>query len=199
MLINNMQNKLKGISMQYILGNKSLEYWHWFRYLKNKLRNKSKNLCLVKFEVLGYKNTQTLLHIAFISSPQTSLNMFGCAKKMTEMRYVEGHCVWLWICMNFSFGIAAVGSGFVFQDDNKWPHRIRIVENFHERKIVMTKHIIWQAGAVFVYCDGVGCHVLCLRHGILQCGRTLIKALLLQAGTVVISKDLCELYRNFGT
>ena len=23
-----------------------------------------------------------------------------------------------------------------------------------------------QVGSVFVYCDGVGCHVLCLRHGI---------------------------------
>ena len=36
------------------------------------------------------------------------------------------------------FGIAAVCSGFIFQDDNAWPHRTRIVENFHERKVVMT-------------------------------------------------------------
>ena len=38
-------------------------------------------------------------------------------------------------------GIAAVDSGFIFQDDNARPHRTRIVENFTERKVVMTTHI----------------------------------------------------------
>ena len=84
-------------------------------------------LCLVKFEVLGYKNTKKLLRSIFISDPQINLNRLGCAKKMTEMRSiaVEGHRVWLCICMIFSlqpvvipFGIAAVGPGFIFQDDN---------------------------------------------------------------------------------
>ena len=37
--------------------------------LKNKYKNKSKNLCIVKFEVLGYKNTQKLLRIKIISDP----------------------------------------------------------------------------------------------------------------------------------
>ena len=37
-----------------------------------------------------------------------------------------------------------------------------------------------------VYCDGAGCHVLCLRHGILQCDCTLAIIPLLQAGNVVI-------------
>ena len=43
---------------------------------------------------------------------------------------------------------------------------------------------------VSVYCDMVWCHVLCLWHGILQCGSTLVKVPLLQAGTVVISPQL---------
>ena len=33
------------------------------------------------------------------------------------------------------------GPGFIFQDDNARPHRTRIVENFNERKVVMTTHI----------------------------------------------------------
>ena len=37
-------------------------------------KKKSKNLCPVKFEVLGYKNTQKLLRIVSISDPQIILN-----------------------------------------------------------------------------------------------------------------------------
>ena len=43
-----------------------------------------------------------------------------------------------------------------------------------------------QVGPASVYCDGVGCHVLCLRHDISVCGSTLVKVPLLQAGTVAI-------------
>ena len=42
--------------------------------LKNTWKNQSKNLCLVKFEVLGYENTQKLLGIISMSDPQISLN-----------------------------------------------------------------------------------------------------------------------------
>ena len=49
--------------------------------LKNKLKNKSKNLCLVTFEELGYKDTQKLLRIISISDPQIIFNRLGCAKK----------------------------------------------------------------------------------------------------------------------
>ena len=88
---------------------------------------------------------QKLLRILFISDPQiNNLNRLGCAKKMTEMRSK----VWrvMAICMIISlkpavipFDIAAVGSGFISQDDDAF--MTRIVENFHERKVVMTTHI----------------------------------------------------------
>ena len=42
--------------------------------LKNKQRNESKNLCLVKFEVLGYKNYQKLLRIISLTDYKVSLN-----------------------------------------------------------------------------------------------------------------------------
>ena len=42
---------------------------------------------------------------------------------------------------NIPFGITAVDTGFIFRDDNAWPHITRIVENFHEREVVMTTHI----------------------------------------------------------
>ena len=35
--------------------------------------------------------------------------------------------------------------------------------------------------SVYVYCDGVGCHVLCLRHGV-PVWQTLVKLSPLQAG-----------------
>ena len=38
-----------------------------FVVFKKKSKKKSKNLCLVKFEVLGYHNMQKLLHIISIS------------------------------------------------------------------------------------------------------------------------------------
>ena len=47
---------------------------------------KSKNLCLVKFEVLGYQNTKNWLNIMSMSDPQINLNRLGCVKKLTEMR-----------------------------------------------------------------------------------------------------------------
>ena len=54
---------------------------------------KSKNLCLVKFEVLGYQNTKKL-NIMSMSDPQIYLNRLGSVKKMTEMRpIVEDHRV----------------------------------------------------------------------------------------------------------
>ena len=43
--------------------------------------NKSKNLCLVKFEVLGYQNTKKWLNIMSISYPQINLKSQGCVKK----------------------------------------------------------------------------------------------------------------------
>ena len=43
-----------------------------------------------------------------------------------------------------------------------------------------------QVGPLSVYCDGFGCHVLCLRHVIPVRGTTLVKVPLLQVGTVVI-------------
>ena len=46
----------------------------------NKKTN-SKNLSLVKFEVLGYQNTKRLLSIMSISDPQIILNRLGCVKK----------------------------------------------------------------------------------------------------------------------
>ena len=45
-----------------------------------------KNICLVKFEVLGYQNTKKLLSIMSISDPKINLNRLGSVKKMTEMR-----------------------------------------------------------------------------------------------------------------
>ena len=45
-------------------------------------------------------------------------------------------------------------------------------------------------GPMSIYCDGVGCHVLCLRLGILHCGSTMVKIPLLQAGTVFIWPQL---------
>ena len=62
------------------------------------------NKYLVKFEVLGYKNKQTILRIISISDPQISFNRLGCAKKMTEIRSiaVECHRVWLCICVTIS-------------------------------------------------------------------------------------------------
>ena len=43
--------------------------------------NYSKNLCLVKFEVLGYQNKKEWLNIMSMSDPQINLNRFGCVKK----------------------------------------------------------------------------------------------------------------------
>ena len=45
-------------------------------------------------------------------------------------------------------------------------------------------------GPVSLYCDGVWCHALCLRHYIIQYGSTLVKVPLLQTGTVVIWPQL---------
>ena len=47
---------------------------------------------------------QKLLRIISMSDPQISFNRLGCAKKMTEMRSiaVEGHRVWLCICVTIS-------------------------------------------------------------------------------------------------
>ena len=42
-----------------------------------------------------------------------------------------------------------------------------------------------QVDHVTIYCNGVGRHVLCLRHGIRVCS-TLIKVSLLQIGTVTV-------------
>ena len=42
-----------------------------------------------------------------------------------------------------------------------------------------------------VYCDRIGCHVLCLRHGILQCSIIGDKVPILQADTVVIISFRC--------
>ena len=42
--------------------------------------NKSKNFCLVKFEVLGYQNTKKWLNIMSLSDPQINLNRLGCVK-----------------------------------------------------------------------------------------------------------------------
>ena len=49
--------------------------------LKNKSVYKSKNICLVKFEVLGYQNTKKWLNTMSISDPQIHLNRLGCVKK----------------------------------------------------------------------------------------------------------------------
>ena len=49
--------------------------------LKNKYEGKSKNLCLFKFGVLGYRNVQKWLGIMFISDPQITLNRLGCMEK----------------------------------------------------------------------------------------------------------------------
>ena len=47
----------------------------------------------------------------------------------------------------------------------------------------------WEAqqwvGPVSVYCDGAGCHALCLRHGIPVC-QYIVQVPLIQAGTVAI-------------
>ena len=58
----------------------------------------------VKFEVLGYKNTQKVLRAISISDPQISLNRLGCAKKndRNEMIALEGHRVWLCICVTIT-------------------------------------------------------------------------------------------------
>ena len=48
---------------------------------KNKYEGKSKNLCLFKFGVLGYRNVQKWLEIMFISDPQIILNRLGCMEK----------------------------------------------------------------------------------------------------------------------
>ena len=45
-----------------------------FVVFKNQIKKKSKNSCRIKLEILGYKNTQNLLRIIFISGPQTSLD-----------------------------------------------------------------------------------------------------------------------------
>ena len=42
---------------------------------------KSKNLCLVKFEVLGYQNMKKWLNIMSILDPQINLNRLWCVKK----------------------------------------------------------------------------------------------------------------------
>ena len=58
-----------------------------------------------KFEGLGYRNTLKLLRNISISDPQVSLNRLGCAKKkITEMQSidVEGHSIWLFICVTIS-------------------------------------------------------------------------------------------------
>ena len=70
--------------------------------LSLKKKKNSKNLCLVKFEVLGYKNTQKIIayHIHIRSTDQ--FKQVGVREtKMTEMRSiaVEGHHVWLCICV----------------------------------------------------------------------------------------------------
>ena len=50
--------------------------------LKNKYEDQSKNLCLFKFGVLGYRNLKNfLLRIMFISDPQIILNRLGCMEK----------------------------------------------------------------------------------------------------------------------
>ena len=41
----------------------------------------------------------------------------------------------------FWYCFACSRFSFIFQDDNARPHITRIVENFHERKVVMTTHI----------------------------------------------------------
>ena len=105
------------------------------------------------FEVLGYKNTQKLLCILSISDPQISLNGLGCVKNDRNefnscggpshlAMHLHNHLLIIQpVARPIAFGIAAVGSGFIFKDDNARPHRTHIVENFHERKVVMTKHI----------------------------------------------------------
>ena len=45
--------------------------------LKNKEVTKSKNLCLVKFEVLSYQNTKKWLNTMSMSDPQINLNSWG--------------------------------------------------------------------------------------------------------------------------
>ena len=52
--------------------------------LKNKYEGKSKNLCLFKFGVLGYRNVQKWLGIMFISDPQIILNRLGCMEKWQQ-------------------------------------------------------------------------------------------------------------------
>ena len=52
--------------------------------LKNKWKNKSKNVCLAKFEVLGSQNTNKLLNIMSISDPQITLNRLGCVKQKIQ-------------------------------------------------------------------------------------------------------------------
>ena len=72
--------------------------------LKNKEKEKSKNLYLVKFGVLGYKNTQKLFSIMFISDPQISSIRWGCMIKnnRNEINNVDAHRVWLCIHVTFS-------------------------------------------------------------------------------------------------
>ena len=51
-----------------------------FVVFKKKKINKSKNICLVKFEVFGYKNVQKLLRIISISDPHQFIQL-GVFKK----------------------------------------------------------------------------------------------------------------------
>ena len=52
-----------------------------FVVIKKQIKNKHKNTCLVKFEVLSSQNTKKLLSIMSISDPQINLNRLGSVKK----------------------------------------------------------------------------------------------------------------------
>ena len=68
-------------------------------FLKNKIKDESKNLCLFKFGVLGYRNLQKWLRIVFLSDLQIILNRLGRGE-MTEMKSI----IW----MTIAFGCIRV-------------------------------------------------------------------------------------------
>ena len=109
---------------------------------------------------------------------------------MTEMKSiaVEGYRVWL--CILRDHLIITSGYPFWYCYSAQNPHCGELSwkesSDDHTHQLIAQR----QGGPVYVYCDEVGCHVLCLRHGILQCGSTLVKVPLLQTGTVVVRPQL---------
>ena len=140
-----------------------------------------------------------------ISDPQISFNRLVCAKKWQKwdqkllgpsrlaMHFLNlliitsGYPIWYCCCWSrFHFpGWKCMTAQNPHCGELWWK---KSSDDFTHQLIAQR-----QVDPVSLYYDGVGRHVLCLQHGILQVGSTLIKVPLIQAGTVLILSQLFKI------